>query len=614
MWSIGGFSVVFCGLLVVFCGFLVVFRGFLGVFKQKSVVFLKKRWFLCCFVIEYTCIGGLTMKKVPIGIEDYAKAQNYYYIDKTLLIKDILNNNIGKSLLVTRPRRFGKSLNLSMLEYFFSNKYDSKSVFNDKAIFLEQKLCSDHMNKYPVIRLNFKNIMATSYDNLCNQIISTISNAYKKFPEIANSQVLFDIEKQEFLNILEKKYTEPFKYTDSILNLSSYLSRIYETNVIILIDEYDTPIQSSYDSDFYEEAMPFFKSFYSSTLKGNEYALFSFITGVLEIGKESLFSGLNNLAVATIIDKQFMNYFGFTEQEVKDMLNYYNINQSIDVIKDWYGGYGTIDTNIFNPWSIINYIETRDLSYYWVNTGTNSLISSLIEHNHERLIQNKESFSEFLNNTKLTIAFNPKISYRDINNNADSLFSFLVQTGYLTARKSSNNEYSIFIPNKEIQFVFKNEIIASNTPKETLNIASSLKGAFISASTDSIKEILEKYILSSFSYYDLTDEKNYQVLITGILATLFDEYVVKSEVNNKNGRCDILISPKENQKLGIVIEIKKYKTKTSKARLQNYAMLAISQIKEKQYYQELEVRKIEKIILYGIAFDKKTLEIKYEEI
>ena len=554
------------------------------------------------------------MKNVPIGIEDYIKAQSYYYVDKTLLIKDVIDNYIGKSILVTRPRRFGKSLNLSMLEYFFSNKHNAGDSFEDKQIKSNIDIYANYLNQYPVIRLNFKNIMATSYKALCNQIIDSISSIYRRFPEIVESNVLFDVEKNEFLNVINKKYDEPFEYANSILNLSYYLFKIYHKNVIILIDEYDTPIQSSYDNGFYDEAISFFKSFYSSTLKGNEYMLFSFVTGVLEIGKESLFSGLNNLTVSTIADNKLINYFGFTEDEIKDMLNYYEVDKSLDEINKWYGGYGTKETNIFNPWSMLNYIENKEFSYYWVNTSTNSLINSLINDNNDTYIKNKEIFAEFLNNAEYSISFNQKISYRDINNNTDSLFSFLVQTGYLTAKKNDEDEYSMYIPNKEIQYVFKNEVIGINSPKETLKIASSLKETFVDGAPNRIKEILENYVLTSFSYFDLNNEKNYQVLITGILATLFDEYVVKSEVNNQKGRCDIMISPKNNKNLGIVIELKKYKNKNSKNRLENYAKLAIEQIKEQFYYQELKERNVNRIILYGMAFDQKSLEIDFCEV
>lgn len=551
--------------------------------------------------------------RMPIGIEDYITAQRYYYVDKTMIINNLINDYIGKSLLVTRPRRFGKSLNLSMLECFFTNKSDSKEYFKDKMIFANKEICENYMNKYPVIRLNFKNIMASSYTDLCDQIIESIANIYKKYPEIASSEELFDFEREEYYKLVKKEYNEPFKYASSILNLSEYLFRIYKKKVIILIDEYDTPIQAAYDNNYYDEAIPFFKSFYSSTLKGNENMLFSFITGVLEIGKESLFSGLNNLNVSTIVDNELSEFFGFTNKEIDDIIKTFEINESIDTIRKWYGGYGTKEIEIFNPWSILNYVEKREFSYYWVNTSTNSLINSLIKNNNDQYIKNKEIFAEFLNNKKMKINFNPKISYRDINNTIDSLFSFLVQTGYLTAKKD-DSEYTMFIPNKEIEYVFKNEIIGIDSSKSSLNIASALKDAFAQAAPEKIKEILEKYVLTSFSYYDLTDEKRYQILITGILAILFDQYVVKSEVNNQRGRCDIMISPKEDNNLGIVVEIKQYKAKTSKSRLEAYASSAINKIKEKQYYQELKERDIKHIVLYGIACSPTSLKIQYEEM
>lgn len=548
---------------------------------------------------------------VPIGIEDFKIAQDYYYVDKTLMIKDLIENYNGKSVLITRPRRFGKSLNLSMLEYFFGQNYESSELFSDKKIAEYEDIMKEYLNKYPVIRLNFKNINANTYKSLCNQIIEIISLLYRSFYEIFKSDSLFEIEKDDFLAVINKKYDDPFSYSSAILNLSNYISRISGKKVIILIDEYDMPIQTAYDCGFYDEAIDFFKSIYSSTLKGNSSMFFSIVTGVLEIGKESLFSGLNNLTTLSMFDSKMIEYFGFTNDETKTLLHDYSLDNEFEKVKNWYGGYGK-DCNIINPWSVLNFVDKREFSYYWVNTGTNSIINKLIENNRIYGID-KEILADFLNNTSKQIDFNPKISYRDITNNMDSLLSFLIQTGYLNARKEQKG-YSVYIPNHEIEYVFKKEIIGINVHNDSLTIAESLKKAIVNSSVENIKEILEKYILTSFSYFDMNKEKDYQILVTGILATLFDEYSVRSEVNTQKGRCDIMVSPKNGNQTGIVIELKNYQSRLSGKRLKGNADKAIEQIKEKEYYKELTSKGIKRIILYGFIFDSERMDISCEEI
>ena len=551
------------------------------------------------------------MKPLPIGIEDYLTACGSYYVDKTLIIKDIIDQYIGKSILITRPRRFGKSLMLSMIDYFFNIKQKCFDAFKDKLIYSAGQKYMDKLNAYPVIHLNMKNITADSYNALTFQAIDLISNIYRQFPELINSTALFDIEKEEYLQIVNKRLEDPALYITSILNLSNLLSKHYNQKVIILIDEYDAPLDAAFQKGFYDSAINFFKEFYSSTLKANQYALFSIVSGVLQLSKESIFSGLNNLFVSSVVNQNFKSFFGFTANEVQAIIDYYHLNTTIDELRKWYGGYGTKDLELFNPWSILYYAEERRLSPYWVNTGSTATIEKQITSTPDGI----EKLNAFLNDEAKFFNFNNAISYRDLKPNYEVLFSLLVQTGFLVASYDNcTNKYNLELPNEEIRTVFEREIISRNTTEDFLSLASSLRMALLQGADEEFSNLLQNYIISSYSYLDLTKEKDYQVMIVGLLSVLFDKYVVKSEVNSKRGRCDIMISPKKQNDIGIIIELKKYKNILNATRLKNYAQNAIDQIKLNSYYDELKLRHCSRILLYGFAFDDKNLQIKHETI
>ena len=540
------------------------------------------------------------MKNIPIGVEDFLLANKQYYVDKTLIIKDIIDNCLGKSVLITRPRRFGKSLTLSMIDYFFDNKGDYKQLFIDKKIFKENEKYLSYLNKIPVIHLNMKNISSNNVETMLFQTVDIISNEYRKFIELKDSNELLEIEKKEFIDVINKNIDNPYLYIDSIKKLTYFLYKHYNSKPIILIDEYDTPLEGSYQNDFYDDAIGFFKKFYSATLKSNDYMFFSITTGVLEIAKESIFSDLNNLNVCSVLDDDFKYYFGFTEDEVKKMLIDFNINVSITDIKKWYAGYGSNTNDIYNPWSILNFINKEKFLSYWVNTGSNLTIISLIQS----IPNSIELLNKVINDKTTSFKFNNSISYKDIKNDNETLFSYLIQTGYLTAEAIDlYGNYILKIPNLEIEEVFKNEIIARGINKNHLDLANKLKLSIVNKDTKLISNILKDYIIESYSYYDLNKEKDYQIMLVGILAVLFSDYIVKSEVVNKNGRCDIMISPKFNNDLGIIIEIKKYQNRLSNSRLEAYSNKALEQIKTNKYFSELKLREARKILLYSFVFD-----------
>ena len=548
-------------------------------------------------------------KLLPIGIENYEIACSKYYIDKTLLIKEITDNYIGNSLLITRPRRFGKSLNLSMLDYYFNINKSSNDLFKDKKIFKAGDKYIKDINSYPVIHLNLKNLLSNNSSSLIKQLIELIINLFNEYDYLLDSNKINEIEKKKMKDIMNHQIEDSL-YVSSLYFLSQLLYKHYNKKVVILIDEYDTPLEDSYQKGFYDEIILFFKKLYSSLLKSNEYLYFAVVTGVLEIAKESIFSDLNNLYVCSVIDDELSSYFGFTEEEVLQSIKDFNLDFSIDEIKTWYGGYGT-NKNLFNPWSINNFITKKKFLSYWVNSGSKDTIIKLINDIPNSIVL----LNEFINNKTMKFNFNNSISYKDIKNDKNTLFSYLVQSGYLIATATNNyNDYYLSIPNFEINLVFENEIIKRNELSNDNSISKELFSSIMNKDVNNISRLLKEHIINSFSYYDLINEKDYQIMLISIFSVLFSNYIIKSEVINKLGRCDIMISPKLDNEIGIIIEIKKYKGRLAKDRLKAYSDKALNQIKENEYYDELLEKGVNRILLYGFAFDDKNNEISIDEI
>lgn len=545
--------------------------------------------------------------KIPIGIEDFLEANNYYYVDKTLMIDYLLKYAINKSLLITRPRRFGKSLALSMVDYFFNIRRDCSDCFNNKKI-MDVKEASDFLNQYPVIHLNMKNMSAPNYDSMVKETIDQISSIFIEYSDVMDS-IRFDIQKEKFNDIINQRYENYFDYTSSILFLSDILYKHYGKKVVILIDEYDTPLDNAFHNGFYDKAIEFYKRLYSSTLKANNNVLFAITTGVLQIAKESIFSEMNNLDTYSVIDDELQEYFGFTNDEIKKIIEDFNLNVTFEDLKEYYGGYGNETINLFNPWSVLNYIKNNRFDTYWANSGANNLINDIISQ-----IPNGISvINEYVNNNNKPFIFNNSISYRDIFYTKEIVFSLLIQSGYLVTRRLSD-DYYLLLPNKELKYVFEREIILRNKNKDNLRVGYLLREAILDKNTEVISKILEEYILESFSYYDLRDEKDYQTMLSSLMAILFTDYIVKNEEPNRHGRCDIMVKPKNNNDIGIVIEIKNYKGYIGSNRLKNNADHAIKQIKEHKYYQDLIRDGCQSILLYGFAFDKSNHSISVEQL
>ena len=544
--------------------------------------------------------------KLPImlGIENYLEAISKYYVDKTLLIRDILETAFGGSVIITRPRRFGKSLTLSMLEYFFTNEGDYRYAFADKKIAAEEQLCQTHMNQYPVIHLNMKDVYGSSLAEIKGSLADTLSMMIRHYTYLLDSDKLLDIEKSELRRYLEKTADDALLFS-FVRRLSIALYKHFGKKVIVLVDEYDAPIARLGDACPHEDAVEMLRPLYSNGFKGNDCVALSVLTGVLHFSKESLFSGLNNPIDASLVDAFLHPYFGFTEEEVREIIAYYELPTNVDTLRRWYGGYNRLNgLELFNPWSIMNYALNRRLTPYWVNTGSNRLLKQIVATlDATRLL-------DVVGKEGASIYFIKEINYQNYAANRNTLLSFLVQSGYLTVSSYRESQCQFDFPNEEITTLFEHEIL-SNGQRLEEDYASEIRRGLLEADTATLTTCLRDYVLSCLSYYDTPDEKAYQNLVTGMLAMLFTDYVVKSEVNAGRGRCDILVTPKALHGVGMALEIKQSNAKKepSRTNLEKIAQSALSQIKEKDYGEELSSRRCNKKIYYGFSFYQKNVAI-----
>lgn len=550
------------------------------------------------------------MERVPIGVENYLDAINAYYVDKTKLIKEVIDYFPYRTVLITRPRRFGKSLTLSMLEYYFTNKGDYSYAFNDKMIAKMGEAYLKEANQYPVIHLNMKNVKGDSLEELFFEFKRVISKCFESFSEIETSAAISEERKQTFLALKNGTYADMKQYAGALSFLIEVLYAHYNKRVIVLLDEYDTPINDAYQKGYYAKAISIFSSFYSSAFKGEDKLYMGIITGVLEIQKESIFSDLNNVDVYSVADEELSEYFGFTEEEVKTLFAHFGLSCPIEELRNWYGGYGGGKESMFNPWSILNYANRGRFLPYWTNTSSNLFVEKALLQKQTNI----ERINAFINNPDMPFQFQRGISYRDLSGSLDVVLSLLVHAGYFCVHFDSvTSAYTLGIPNLEARGVFEKEIILRNfyTPYP-LKTAEALRHALLVQDTQSIQEIFEKEIFRSFSYYDLKVEKDYQNVVTGIFAILFDDYIVRSEVNSPKGRCDIMVSPKGNQGLGMIIEMKKYAGRKSDKSVNTKSKLAFEQINEHKYCSELVSRGCNKILCCAFLIFDNGISISFQ--
>ena len=539
-------------------------------------------------------------KPLPIGVSDFKEIveNNYYYIDKTKLIEDILHYR-AKVNLFTRPRRFGKTLNMSMIKYFFDieNKEENRKLFDGLNISESEHM--QEQGQYPVIYISFRNMEEVSWENSHIAIRQLISNMYDEFKFIREE--MDERELFYFDNVWFNKDIADWK--GSLKALTKYLYEYYGKKAVVLIDEYDTPIIQAYQEGYYKQAISFFKKFYGDAMKDNEYLQFGIMTGILRIAKEGIFSGLNNLKVNNIFSEKYSEYYGLTENEVVEAVKYYGLEYEMEDVREWYDGYQFGETEIYNPWSIINFLDEKKLRPYWIGVSGNKIIYDLLGKADKKVIEDLEKL------------FVGKTVYKAINEymeyvfNASDIWELFLYSGYLTTDGEKKGElYPLRLPNKEIQTFFRKIFIDRFVGNYTQfsNIVENLKNGKI----EEFVKGLQDEILSSLSYFDTEkDEKYYKIFLIGIFIILANDYIRLSERESGYGRADLVLEPKNKINPAYIFE---FKAVNNKDELENYAKTGFEQIKEKEYDVELRNRGIDKIVCVGLAFYRKKLKMKYE--
>ncbi|MGL6063642.1 MAG: AAA family ATPase [Fusobacteriaceae bacterium] len=543
------------------------------------------------------------MKKLPIGISDFKKLieEEYYFVDKSLLIEELLKKKSEVTLLA-RPRRFGKTLNMSMLKYFFDieNKEENIKLFSGLEI--ENSKYMEEQGKYPVIYLSFKDIKTNSWEDCLKKIKIEISLLYEKYSFIIPKLSLTD--KKIFEQNLSKE-AETNSLDSSIIYLSKMLSNYYGKKVVVLIDEYDTPLTSSHVSGYYNEAILFFRNLLSAVFKDNNSLSFGVMTGITKVAKESIFSGLNNLENATILDNKY-NHFGLKEDEVEALLKHYELEYSIDEVKKWYNGYKFGENKVYNPWSIINYANDRKIKSYWINTSSNDLIKELLRNKSTEL---QEELEKLFVGNEIEKTLIDEIVYTDLHR-LSTIWSLFFFSGYLTYEKeiispiTGDTTYSLKIPNEEVRSFFRGAFLENSSEGRPELYSKMLEELYYGDIDGFSKKLKENYKLV-VSYHDTdVNEKYYHNFMLGLLLVLSEKYEIKSNRESGEGRYDIAMYPKEKEHHGIIFEFKYSKNKVG---LKKEAETALEQIKEKDYLREMKGKKIEKIICIGISFSGKEL-------
>lgn len=559
----------------------------------------------------------ITGKKLPlpIGISDYRKASGeYYYVDKTLLIRDFIDERPQVSLF-TRPRRFGKTLNMDMLRIFFErSKEDTSVYFKDKKIWRCGKEYQDYQGKYPVIYVTFKDVKCDDWENAYDLIYKIIRNEIERHSELLNSDKISAYEKKYLTSMLNGEANEN-DVAFAFLNLSRMLHTHYGVAPIIIVDEYDTPIQQGHVSGYYDQVIDFMRALFSGGLKDNPHLSYGFLTGILRVAKENIFSGLNNLKINSILDNRYSEYFGFTPEEVREMAQYYDVPEKYDEICEWYDGYRFGKTEIFNPWSVIGYFNNECVPRaFWQSTGSNDIIGEVLNN---ATMETFEKLEALVQGKSFVVNIDTGVIYPQIQNNPASVYSFLLVTGYLKAVTNDQpfgEDYmcEVAIPNKEISYVYSKEILSRFENVIPQSTAGAIQTALYTMDTSQLKEQLEKFLLQTVNFHDTAKENFYQGLILGLCAIFNSRYQVSSNREAGNGRFDICMIPFNKRLPGILMELKAGKDCTEN-QLSELAEAALLQINTKKYYADMETWKVTSVLQYGIAFSGKNVCIKGEE-
>ena len=547
-------------------------------------------------------------KPLPIGVSDFKSATtNYYYVDKTLLIRDFLNA-IPMVSLFTRPRRFGKTLNMDMLRVFFEKTPEDTSIyFKDKYIWQCGDYYTKHQGQYPVIFLSFKDVKCSSWQETFQKISKLISLEFMRHSELESSSVLSSYEKEQYHRFASENINE-VDCQMGLQLLSLLLHKHYDKECVIIIDEYDTPIQQGHLCDFYNEIVDFMRNFFSGGLKDNPHLAFGFLTGILRIAKESIFSGMNNLKTNSILDNNYSSYFGFTNEEVRDMLAYYDYEDKYQEICEWYDGYRFGNSEIFNPWSVINYISDQCFpKAFWQSTGSNDIIGEIIGTATPEI--NENLYKLFCGNT-VTTYVDTSVIYPEVQSNPNSIYSFLLVAGYLKAaeiypQNDGNYMCDVAIPNKEILYVYEKEVLNRTNQN---NVSISIHQAIFSKDTSKLQSLLEDFMLKSISTMDGASEAFYHGMMLGLCAVLGSQFKVRSNRESGLGRFDIELLPMVKGIPGFIFEFKH--TKDINVDLDSLANSALKQIEDMKYDTVLNDFGVEDIVKIGIAFRQKSAVVK----
>ena len=540
------------------------------------------------------------MKRLAIGIDDFRKIikEDCYYVDKTKFIEDVLQDASNVKLF-TRPRRFGKTLNMSMLKYFFDvrESEENRELFN--GLDIEKSKYIDEQGKYPTILISLKSIKYETWEESLEQLKSLVSNLYNEFEYIR--ECLNESEIELFNDIWFKK--ENGEYANSLKNLTSFLYKYYKKEVILLIDEYDIPLITAHKYGYYNEIINFYKIFLGEALKTNQYLKMGVLTGIIRVIKTGIFSDLNNLKVYSILEKKYSEFFGFTEEEVKKALQYFNIEEELANVKYWYDGYKFGNSELYNPWSIINFLDGRELKNYWVGTSENFLIKNILENSTSRTNEildklfNEEEVEEAITGTSdLSILMDSK-----------EVWELLLFSGYLTVKEKLDDDiYSLKLPNMEVKKLFKKEFINVHFG---ISLFRKTMEALKNLNFNDFEKYFQEIMLKSTSNWDTSKEAFYHGLSLGMLSYLDNDYYVTSNFEAGFGRYDVVLEPKNKNNRAFILE---FKVTDDENKLEKLSEEAIKQIEEKRYDINLKSRGIKEITFVGVAFYGKKLKVSYK--
>ncbi|MBQ5846290.1 MAG: AAA family ATPase, partial [Selenomonadaceae bacterium] len=537
------------------------------------------------------------MCNMPIGVENFRELieGNYYFVDKTLFIKEMLDSRI-KVTLFTRPRRFGKTLTMSMLKEFFDINTANSDIFDWLKISSAGKQYMQHKGKYPVIFLSMKAVAAGGYEETFSLLKAVVAKLYRKYEFLAKSAAISDDEKKYYVNV--RQGNELCSYADLVLslgNLSNMLYRHYGVKTIVLIDEYDAPLQYAWEKGFYDEMISFMRQFYSEVLKGNEALEFAVLTGVLRIAKESIFSGLNNLRICSVTSKSYNTAFGFTEEEVAGMAAALQHQDRLPELKEWYDGYNFSGADMYNPWSVIQYFqEGCKVGAYWVNTSGNGIIRKMLSGMEQEQAEDLHRLMEWKTVAKQV---SEGVIYEDIGRNSDDLYTLLLNAGYLKCVRIRDDLYGqeaeLKIPNKEIYSLFGREILANMMSGGAVSGLRKMLDAMLSGNIKVFESVLASIVRNNVSCYDAANgESFYHGMMLGFCVLLKDTHLVESNRESGYGRFDLALIPVNEKYYGVILEFKRADDET---KLEAKALEALAQIDELSYVAEFEKRKINNV-------------------